>query len=158
MIPNYDEYRDAASKSDFIFTDLDVTYREIPKNEIFSLWDSISSFVVDAIQYSPEEICSGDVYMKLMTDNTCHLFVLEKDGIKGIIVCYVIEGRMTKTLKIWLLGGKPRIFMDAGKVVFNIARRNKCSNIIASSTRKGMQKALSFFGFKEKLISYEMSL
>jgi len=159
MIPNYSKYYERTERSDFIFTDLSATFREVPANEIFEIWDETSDLLKQALRYSPEEICTGDVYMKLMLDETCRLYILEENNtIVGSIVCYIVNGRKKSDLRVWLIGGKPKWFSDIGKVVYNIAKRNKCSNITASSTRKAMQKALSSFGFVEQLISYEMRI
>lgn len=157
MLPDYSKYD--LLRSDFIFTDLKKQFREIDISELFSIWDDISDFVKRAVKFSPEDICSADVYMKLMGDNSYKLFVLEHSGIFcGIIVAHIINGRANRTMHVWLASGNDDSFDDIGKAIYNIAKRNKCSNITASSTRKGMQKALSSFGFKEKFVSYEMSL
>lgn len=157
MIPDYSKYD--LLRSDFIFTDIRTNFREISSSELFSIWDDISAYIREAIKFSPEEFCSGDVYMKLISDDSYRLFVVEENGIcVGIIVVHIIDGRKNRTLHVWLTSGKTFSLEDIGKIIYNIAKRNKCSNITASSTRKGMQKALSSFGFKEKFVSYEMSL
>lgn len=148
----------------FIFpaTDIKFLFRNIPREELYEVWDLIQPELLKTLKYSPEEnICSGDIFYALKTRQNTQLYLVEdfQGEYLGFFVVEIIQKEYSRDCHIWLTGtNKLKVFQEIGKMVFNVARFNKCNKITASSTRDAMGVALRNFGMKPKFVTYEMEI
>lgn len=151
------DFSDLVNKSSFLPTEIKFNFAEVRKEELHSCWDSIQRELLRTLKYSPEKnICSGDVYISLVNESA-KLYLVKT--FTGKYVGFFIVQLVKDVLSLWLVGSNtPNTIDDISKMVFNVARHNKCSKIIASSTRPGMKRVIERFAMKPVLITYEVEI
>lgn len=135
-------------------------FKEISPENLYLYWEVIQKDLNKTLKYSPEQICSGDVYVELKSKRAV-LFIVEDFSCNyvGFFVLQFSVSFSDNVCNVWLLGSSVKgTIKQFSELIHRSALRYKSNKVVVSTTRPGMERVLKNIGMEKTYTTFKAEI